>query len=294
MRHQEILTARTEFAGSAPANSVLTSLMLRANREGLAWPSQSTLAAETGLSPATVKRTLAELRRAGEIAPEGFGPGGVVIYALARARLSLSPPDQTDPAQPEPGGSDRSGGGLRLSGAPAQAERRIVNESSNSLPPGGDARARAAGGDPDPDREGTPRSAAEALRAAGAAASSPRRTCPEGWRPSAERLAWAERELGLTALAARTHAAEFADFWSGQRRRSADWGAVWAAKILADAPRLGGGAGPARGAPTQGVVERLRHLARAVGEAGGEAVGEEEPATVLRMDAYRPAREIEG
>jgi DNA-binding transcriptional MocR family regulator len=66
------------------AKTVFLHLSSRVNKEGSAWPSQETIAANSGLGERTVQRAVAELREAGliQVVVEHTGAGRRNVYRL--------------------------------------------------------------------------------------------------------------------------------------------------------------------------------------------------------------------
>ncbi|NGM33859.1 helix-turn-helix domain-containing protein [Methylobacterium sp. DB0501] len=89
---------------------VLNALADYADKEGRCWPSQATLAAETGLAVRTIRLVLAELSAAGAIARthRGNGVGGrasdLIVLNLAAdfdlVTVAVDPMDRPEPARP--------------------------------------------------------------------------------------------------------------------------------------------------------------------------------------------------
>lgn len=93
---------------------VYVALVAYANADGVAWPSQTRLAVDTGMDVRAVQRALRDLREAGALRVEHVRPGGVCVYRLVRhdappVELTV-PPVESTPGQSDrgtPGGVDR-------------------------------------------------------------------------------------------------------------------------------------------------------------------------------------------
>jgi hypothetical protein len=135
-----LFTWRTAIAKSGlppTVRLVAFTLSLYMNeRGGSAWPSITTLAEDSGLSPASVKRGTKALERAGYLLCER--KEGLSTHYTATAPTQLTFPQEEvtqNRAQSEPG-SQGDGGGLTVIPDPAQGEPLSSQELANTTPEG--------------------------------------------------------------------------------------------------------------------------------------------------------------
>jgi DNA-binding MarR family transcriptional regulator len=121
MSVQAIAAAFRAVCPSSSAKLALLAISNFADEDGVAWPSQGRLAADTGLAERTVRRALEQLEEAGLIRREerrrrDGSRSSDLIFILAAQPANLAASRRDQPANLTGGGAMVTGGGVTVSG----------------------------------------------------------------------------------------------------------------------------------------------------------------------------------
>ena len=109
MSVEHLRWAFDQSVSSSSAKLILCALAWKANKDGLAWPSQSTLAAMAGTTPAQVRRHLQALEKKGFLTSSQRPRREDGKYAGSTYRLEFSPSNPPSSAQKSQRAEERDG-----------------------------------------------------------------------------------------------------------------------------------------------------------------------------------------